>query len=91
MYAGLLENCQSIKNVADALAACKKIMPTSRVETPDVSLQKEIERLALSAPHVLSDIGFERDAKASSCDKEIWRRGAHCVVILSSKITAVFV
>lgn len=90
MLAGLLENGLSIKSVADVLVAYKKIIPASRAETLDAPLQKELERLALSAPHMLSDIGFERDVEASSSEKAVWRRGAHCVVIFSPKYAAVF-
>jgi len=91
MLAGLLENGPSIKNVADVLAACKKIIPASRVETPDALLQKELERLALSAPHMLADIGFERDVEASSSERAVWRRGSHYVVIFSPKHAAAFI
>lgn len=91
MLTGLLGNGSSIKNVADMLAACKKIIPKSRVETPGAPLQKELERLALSAPHMLLDIGFERDVEASSSEKVVWRRGTHCVVIFSSKQAAAFI
>lgn len=91
MLVSLLENGQSFRKVADMLAACKKIMPTSRVETPDTQLQKELERLALSAPHMLADIGFERDLKACSSEKTVWRRGTQCVIIFGRKQAAAFV
>lgn len=91
MLAGLFKNGASIKNITNVLAACKKIIPTLRLETPDAPLQKELERLALSAPHMLSDIGFERDVEASSIEKTVWRRGPHCVVIFSPKHAAAFV
>jgi hypothetical protein len=84
MLAGLLENGPSIGKVADILEACKKIMPGSRVETPDAQLQLELERLALSAPHMLADIGFERDPRACSSEKTVWRRGKYCVIISST-------
>lgn len=50
-------------------------------ETADGLLQADLERLAVSAPHVLADIGFERDAKACSHDKVAWRRGTHRVTV----------
>lgn len=91
MLAGLLENGPSIRNVANGLAACKKLIPTAEDKTPDAQLQKELERLALSAPHMLADIGFERDIKACSSEKTVWRRGTHCVIIFSSKHAAAFI
>jgi hypothetical protein len=88
MLAGLLENGPSIGKVADIWAACKKLMPMSRVETPDSQLQLELERLALSAPHMLADIGFERDPRACTSEKTVWRRGNYCVIISSKPLAA---
>lgn len=85
MLTGLLGNGSSIRKVTDILAAFKKLLPMSRVETPDARLQKQLEHLALSAPHMLADIGFERDVEASSSEKKVWRRGAHSVIIFSPK------
>ena len=91
MLAGLLENGLSIRKVGDVLASCKKIIPASGVKTTDTQLQKELERLALSAPHMLADIGFERDVKACSSEKAVWRRGTQCVIIFGLKHAAAFV
>ena len=91
MLAGLLENGQSIRKVGNVLASCKKLTLTSGVVTPDKPLQKELERLALSAPHMLADIGFERDPKACSSEQAVWRRGTQCVIIFSPKHAAAFV
>ena len=91
MLAGLLENGSSIRKFTDVLAAWKKIIPTSGVGMPDAQLKKELERLALSAQHMLADIGFERDPKASSGEKAVWRRGTHCVIIFGPKHAAAFI
>lgn len=91
MLAGLLENSTSLWKVADVSVVLKKLIPISRVETPDAQLQEELERVALSAPHILEDIGFERDLKACSSEKAVWRRDTHCVIIFSSKHAAAFV
>lgn len=88
MFADLLENGSSIRKVADMLTSFKKHIPMPRVETPDTQLQKELERLALSAPHMLADMGFERDAKACSSEKVVWRRGTHSVIIFNTTRTA---
>ena len=91
MLTGLLQNGSSTRKFTDALALFKKIIPSSGVETPDAQLQKELERLALSAPHMLADIGFERDSRACSSEDEVWRRGTHCVIISNSKRAAAFI
>lgn len=91
MLAGLLENGSLIRKFTGVLASCKKIIPTSGDETPDAQLKKELERLALSAPHMLADIGFERDLKECTNEKAVWRRGTHCVMISSSKHAAAFI
>lgn len=91
MLVGLFEKSPSIPKFTDVLASCKKIIPTSGVEMPDAQLKKELERLALSAPHVLADIGFERDLKSCTDEKAVWRRGTHCVIISSSKHAAAFI
>lgn len=50
---------------------------------PEDRLVEDLERLALSAPHLLTDIGFARDAKASSSAKTIWCKGSLRVAISS--------
>lgn len=91
MLVSLLENGLSIKKVADLLTAYKKIIPTSGAESPDTQLQRDLERLALSAPHVLADLGFEQDLEACTSEKAVWRRGTHSVIIYSPKHAAAFV
>ncbi len=81
MLASVLENGSSISKVATVLDACKKILPRSGAKTPDAQLNLELERLALSAPHMLADIGFERDFKVCSHEKTVWRRGTVYVTI----------
>lgn len=90
MLTGLLQNAPSTRKFTDVFAAFKKIIPSSVMETSDAQLQKELERLALSAPHMLADIGFARDSQACSSEQEVWRRGTHCVIICSSKRAAAF-
>lgn len=75
MSAGQLENGSSIRKVIDTLALCKKLIPSLGCETADALLRKDVERLALSAPHMLSDIGFKRDTEASSTECAVWARG----------------
>ena len=47
----------------------------------DAHLLQNIERLALTAPHVLADLGFERDVHASSPQRTVWRKGRTRVVL----------
>jgi len=91
MLVRMLENGLSITKVADLLAAYKKIIPTSGVELPDTQLQRDLQRLALSAPHMLADLGFEQDLKVCTSEKAVWRRGTHSVIIYSPKHAAAFV
>ena len=44
-------------------------------------LYKDLERIAATAPHLLNDIGFECDHKASSSEDTIFCRGALRVAI----------
>ncbi|WP_158217955.1 hypothetical protein [Marinibacterium profundimaris] len=53
-----------------------------------MQLRNDLERLALCAPHLLSDIGFERDAKACSGEKVVWCRGTLRVIIFVTSHTA---
>ena len=48
---------------------------------------EDLERLALSAPHLLADIGFEPDLRSSSPVKTIWRKGATSVALSSGKVS----
>lgn len=89
MLAGLLENGSLINIVADALASCKKIILTAGMETPETLLQSDLERLALSAPHMLADIGFEREVAACGPDVDVWRRHDTPFVIQFSLTTSV--
>lgn len=89
MLTGLLENGPSIRKVMDVLASYKKFIPMSGKETPDAPLQKNLKRLALSAPHMLADIGFEREAAACGPAVDVWRRQDTCVIIQFSSMTSV--
>lgn len=40
---------------------------------------EDIERLALSSPHLLADVGFKRDISKSSTKTEVWRNGDHSI------------
>ena len=43
--------------------------------------REDLERIASSAPHLLMDIGFARDTKASTPAETIWRSGSICLAI----------
>lgn len=88
MSANQLEGNLSIHKAAGFLEVFKKMIPRFDSDRTNARLQNDLERLALSAPHVLSDIGFERDAKACSCGKDVWRRGRHCVTVSNASQTA---
>lgn len=59
----------------------KKFKPRFRSEKLREQPWADLERLALSAPHVLADIGFECDLFACKPDQTVWRRGSICVAI----------
>ncbi|MEQ8898977.1 MAG: hypothetical protein RID23_18005 [Roseovarius sp.] len=44
-------------------------------------LLDELERLALTSPHLLADMGFEIDRRAGSPTRTVWRRAGLCVTI----------
>ncbi len=50
---------------------------------PDMNahFEQHVARLALTAPHVLADIGFVRDDSASSLGRTVWRRGRTRVTV----------
>ena len=89
MLAGRIENGSLIWKVADMFASLKKLIHTSGVKTPDAQLQMDLERLALSVPHVLADIGFEREVEASGPDVDVWHRQGIPFVIQFSSTTSV--
>lgn len=91
MLTDLPENGSSFRKFAEVLVALKKLIPRSGVETPNDQLRNDVERLALSAPHLLADIGFERDPKMCSSDKVVWRRGTLRVLIFSKTRAVAFV
>lgn len=84
MFANQLELSPSIWKTARLMDLCNKLIPRPGHEETNVPLRNDLERLALSAPHLLSDIGFERDARACSREKVVWRRGDLCVIIANS-------
>ncbi len=89
--AGLLGDALSFGTLANGLVTFKKIIPNTKVKGPEARLIEELERLALSAPHMLEDIGFVRDLKACSSEKTVLRRGTHCVIIYNNKQAVAFV
>ena len=91
MLAELIRNGSSIRKISEVLTVITKIIPKSQEDTSDKKLQQELERLALSATHMLADIGFKRDVQMSSGEKAVWRRGPHRVIIFSPKHAAAFV
>jgi len=74
----------SIGRFSEVVARCKKLIAGPRNDKAKVLLREDLERLALSAPHMLSDIGFERDARACSPEQEVWCRGADRVTIFAN-------
>ena len=89
MFASLVQNGLSIRSIADVLSICKKLILMIGKRTPDARLRNDLERLALSAPHMLADIGFEREAAACGPHLDVWRRQGTSVVIQSSSTTSV--
>lgn len=67
--------------------AAEKLTLFRERDTADTHLAQHIERLALSAPHVLEDIGFERDERASSAVQTVWRRGRVQVTVTHGAAT----
>ena len=50
---------------------------------PDMNahFEQHVARLALTAPHVLADIGFVQDDSASPLGRTVWRRGRTRVTV----------
>ncbi len=69
------------------LGLFKKIIPQGQAGQPSEQLLEDLERLALSAPHILADIGFERDLETCSSEKTVWRRGPVFVIISTAART----
>lgn len=42
---------------------------------------RDLERLAQVSPHLLSDLGFTRDAHHDRAGRTIWRRGVYVVTV----------
>lgn len=55
----------------------------------DAHFLRHIERLALTAPHVLADIGFERDDRASLSTQTVWRKGRFRITLIQGAPTVV--
>ena len=88
MLTGLLENDLSFRKIVETLALCRKLIPRPENQGTNAQLRSDLERLALSAPHMLSDIGFERDDKACSREMVVWRRGTLRVIVFTTTHTA---
>lgn len=54
---------------------CKNLILRHREGLQKAKYLHDLERLALGAPHMLPDIGFELDKGSSSHAKQLWRRG----------------
>ncbi|PWJ12868.1 hypothetical protein [Jannaschia seohaensis] len=76
-----LEQRRAAGAAARLFTLFEKLVPRHREREPRAPLRQDLERLALSAPHMLADIGFARDPKASSPGRTVWRRGPLCVVV----------
>jgi hypothetical protein len=55
----------------------------------DAHFLRHIERLAITAPHVLADIGFERDDLASFSTQTVWRKGRFRITLTQGAPTVV--
>lgn len=84
MQSDLPKRNMLVQKVLETLILLRKRIFWSGDSRPNAQLRADLERLALAAPHVLSDIGFKRDGQACSNEKVVWRRGSDCVTILSS-------
>lgn len=63
------------------LALVRKFVPhLRRADTRDDPCAA-LERLARTSPHLLPDLGFEKDRAASGAGRSVWRRGAFLVTI----------
>jgi 4-hydroxyphenylpyruvate dioxygenase-like putative hemolysin len=59
----------------------KKSIPQGQDGHPREQLEEALERIALSAPHILADIGFLRDLRECSPERTVWRQGSLRVTI----------
>ena len=70
-----------------ALSGSRRRLPFGRGRKPDpvegvaAGFAGDLERLALTSPHLLADMGFEIDGRAGSPTRTVWRRAGLCVTI----------
>lgn len=74
---------RSLAPIGELVACLLAAVGRARGRTPEDQLREDLERIALSAPHLLVDIGFVRDPKASSPVMTTWYRGPLRVAISS--------
>lgn len=87
MYERAIQPGQLVAYSRSFLNLFKKLSPWPKEWEPREQLWRDLERLASGAPHVLADIGFERDLKAGSPERTVWRRGPLCVVICTATLS----
>ena len=63
------------------LAVIRKFAPKRHHAVPRDDACRELERLALSSPHLLPDLGFELDRAAAGPQRTVWRRPGFVVTI----------
>lgn len=59
----------------------RKFAPHLRFAETRDDPRAALERLARTSPHLLPDLGFEKDRAASGAARSVWRRGAFVVTI----------
>lgn len=59
-------------------SAVRKFVPNLNYENGEAQFERDLERLAETAPHVLDDMGFHREMDGPRTT--VWRRGALTVI-----------
>ncbi len=58
----------------------RKYSPFTRPSRP-ADLGQALERLAVTSPHLLRDLGFVPECRPGSVACTVWRRGGHVVTV----------
>lgn len=78
---------RSLAPIGVAVARLVTSMRCRHRRKPEDQLRQNLERIAVSTPHLLSDIGFVRDPKASSSLETIWVNGSLRLSISSQNVS----
>lgn len=81
MNGTMYETTPETPRLWDRLRNVRISMPRFRWAGAGDPVPAELRRLALSSPHLLPDLGFERDRTAGNPQLEVWRNGARTVSI----------